>query len=199
MAHLGFVVFLAGLTIASWFASKIVPAEDGAGALAKVGAWASDSGLFFAGGIALIVIGGVIARRAQRPPPKAEGPEKEGPYRGGPEATGLEAAIELLDSMSSKLEALDATSLPGGSEALAGELDSMLSDQIPDFLEHRKLMIDRLGLATFAEMIGSFAQMERGTARAWSAITDEAWAEVPPSLERAKRAAKRARELFDQQ
>lgn len=200
MAHLGFVVFLAGLTIASWFASKVVPVDSGSavglestGALAKVGAWAMDAGLFFAVGIVLMIVGGVIARRAQRV--GNETSENDGP--GGPQSTGLEAAIELLDSMSAKLDSLNADSLPDGSDAIAADLDAILSDQVPDFLEHRKLMIDRLGLEVFAEMIGSFAQMERGTARAWSAITDEAWSEVPPSLARAKRAAKRARELFD--
>jgi len=189
MAHLGFLVFLVGLTVASWFASKIVPAEEGTGALAKIGVWGADAGLYFALGIVLMVVGGVIARRAQRPA-KPTGSE------GGKPESGMEKAIALIDEMTAKLETLDASSLPEGHQALADELDAILSDQIPDFLDHRTLLIDRLGLARFAEMIGSFAQMERGTARAWSAITDEAWAEVPPSLDKARTAVKRAREAM---
>lgn len=189
MAYVGFSVFVVGLTIASWFASKVVPAEEGMGALDKVAAWGADSGLFFASGLILMVVGGVLARRAQRPD------ADDGPKAGKP--GGLDAAKKLLDDMCTRLDGLDAASLPEGGDAIAAELDQLLDDQVPDFLDHRKLLIDRLGLATFAEMIGSFAQMERGAARAWSAITDEAWSEVAPSLERARTSAKRARELFD--
>lgn len=193
MAHLGFIVFLVGLTVASWFASKVVPAEEGTGALAKIGVWGADAGLFFAVGILLMVVGGVIARRANKP----EKPKGKTEGESDKETTGLEGAMKLLDDMSERLSALDASTLPEGGQALADELDAILSDQIPDFLDHRTLLIDRLGLATFAEMIGSFAQMERGAARAWSAITDEAWAEVPPSLDKARTAVKRARAAFD--
>ncbi len=37
--------------------------------------------------------------------------------------------------------------------------------------------------------------MERATARAWSAITDQAYDEVPPSLEKAQAAIHRALEV----
>lgn len=56
---------------------------------------------------------------------------------------------------------------------------------MPAFLDHREDLIDKLGVAGFAEMIGHFASMERNTARAWSALTDEVLDEVGPCVERA--------------
>ena len=61
----------------------------------------------------------------------------------------------------------------------------------------REAMIRQLGLETFAEMIGHFASMERGAARAWSAIVDEAWDEVGPSLERARAGLANARQVLE--
>ena len=85
--------------------------------------------------------------------------------------------------------------LPEGAQALADTLDELLTDTVPDFLDHREELIEKLGLETFAELIGQFASMERGAARAWSAITDEAWGEVGPSLDKAKSSLAAARDI----
>ncbi|MEO0323839.1 MAG: hypothetical protein AAF447_12840 [Myxococcota bacterium] len=67
---------------------------------------------------------------------------------------------------------------------------------VPDVLELRAALMDALGLEAFASMIGHFASMERNAARAWSALTDEAWAEVGPCLDRAREGLQRARDAL---
>ncbi|MEM9070922.1 MAG: hypothetical protein AAGE52_20600 [Myxococcota bacterium] len=201
MKQLGFLLFLGGLTVASWFASKVVPtctdeiqegcAAEGDPADAVI-TWASDAGPLFAVGIALMVLGGVLARRAGKPA-STESDTAEGPYRGG--ASDAQVVVDILDQMSAQLDGLDASDLPKGAQPLADSLDSLLSDRVPNILDRRDMLVEKLGLEAFAEMIGHFATMERGAARAWSAITDEAWDEVGPSLERARRGIRNAREV----
>ncbi len=201
MKHISFVVFVVGLTVACWYASKVVPAPEPAqpseatiaepDPVAGIVRWFDDAGLPFLAGLGLMIIGGVMARRAQRPTRKTGERASEGPYRGG----GTEKVVELLNEMAASIDALDASTLPEGSAKLAEDLDGLLTTTIPDFLDYRRAMIDDLGLETFAELIGHFASMERGAARAWSAITDEAWAEVPAALERAQIGIGRARDI----
>lgn len=200
MKALGFVLFLAGLFLASGFGARKVDVARGSGedgfvtAGDRLDAWFDVAGMPFLGGLALMLLGGVLARRgmsaAQEVVARAEAkragatPSKERPK-------------ELLAKMDAILAPLDASKLPGDAKPMLTQLDALLEDAVPDFLELREAMIRQLGLATFAEMIGHFASMERGAARAWSAIVDEAWDEVAPCLERARAGLKNARAVLE--
>ena len=209
MKYLGFVLFVAGLTIASWFASKVVsPSKEEAsveGTAEVAGqeqvnpvdvviAWAKDAGFPFAGGILLMVLGGVLTRREERKVGKANLPgdsSTDHPDR----KTQKPTAMEILAEIETDLDSLHADQLPQQAAELSASLDELLSERIPDFLEQRAFLVDHFGLEVFAEMIGHFAVMERATARAWSALTDEAWEEVEPSLKRAKSGIALARKI----
>lgn len=200
MKALGFVLFLAGLGVASGYGARKVDVANGSGEAGlvtagdRIEAWFDVAGLPFLGGLAFMVLGAVLARRggsaAQEVVERAEA------MRAG--ATPPKARpMELLARMDTILEPLDATKLPGDAKPMLTQLDALLEDAVPDFLDLREGMIRQLGLATFAEMIGHFASMERGAARAWSAIVDEAWDEVAPSLERARAGLKNARAVLE--
>jgi len=197
---LGFVLFLAGLTVASWYASKVVepppangeaaePRPDPIGAVTR---WGAEAGLPFAAGLVLMIAGGVLARREQHAAARLAREAADGPTE---EGGGAAAILPLLDAIAKRLDELDASELPQGAQPLADAIDELLTEQVPEVVERREALIESMGLETFAEMIGHFATMERAAARAWSALTDEAWPEVATSLERAKRGIARAREI----
>lgn len=181
---LGAILFVVGLTYASWFASYVPVPEEGEAlptGLARVSLWWGQVGTRFVGGLLFMVIGGPLARLADRKTrdANADGEEKGG---GSDPATGL---AEIL----SALRALPIDELEKNPKTLADAIDDILTEQIPAFLDKRQELITNLGLERFAEMIGHFASMERATARSWSALTDEAFHEVLPSLQRAERGA----------
>ncbi len=200
MKQLGFVLFLLGLTIASWFASKVVepPPEDGEvterrpDPIGTVTRWATEAGLPFAAGLILMITGGVVTRREQRTAALVAREAADGPAQPG---GGAATVLPLLNAIVDRLEGLDASGLPNRAQELADAIDDLLTEQVPQVIERREALIDALGLETFAEMIGHFATMERAAARAWSALTDESWPEVTTSLERAKRGIARARDI----
>jgi hypothetical protein len=193
MKLIGFLIFVAGLTVAGWFASY-VPRGEGLVGLARIQVWFGHAGIWFLVGIGAMIVGGVLARRANKAPAGSDAATGQdgGAYRGG---SGPKHVLALLDEIASTLEPLTADGLPDGSKKLADTLDALLADTVPDFLDQRELLIDKLGLETFAEMIGHFASMERGAARAWSALTDEVYSEVEPSLQKAKDGIAAAQEI----
>jgi hypothetical protein len=197
---LGFVLFLAGLGLASGYGARNVDVARGSGedgsvtAGDRIEAWFDAAGMPFLGGLALMILGGVLARRGMSA--AQEVVERAQAQRAGA-TPSKERPKELLAKMDAILAPLDAAKLPGDAKPMLSQLDVLLEEAVPDFLELREAMIRQLGLATFAEMIGHFAAMERGAARAWSAIVDEAWDEVAACLERARAGLKNARAVLD--
>lgn len=196
MRTLGFVLFLAGLTVASWYAARKVDVTEGSGpdgqvtSMDRIGTWGSLAGLPFAAGFTLMIVGGLVARRGTSSAVDVVG-RAEGERQGRP---GLQVGV-MLDTIAARVDALDAGPLPTGAQALADEIEAILDEPVADFLDERERLIASLGLERFAELIGSFAMMERGLARAWSALTDEAFDEVGPSIVRAKEGLAQARAL----
>ena len=181
----GFLLFIAGVVLAAWYAARPLSddmlARDGAGAptaMERIVAWGGAAGFPFAIGVLLMAACGVIARRAER--------------RAAPTAGAGDAAGSDTGQMLRALDQAVATLPEGDPQACAAELherlDLLLEDMIPEFLEQRQHCVAEMGLARYAEMSGSFASAERSLARAWSALTDEVWHEVPPCLATAKRA-----------
>jgi len=185
----GFGLFVIGLTVASWYAAYV---PEGTGA-ERIGNWASAVGLEFGLGFAAMLVGVAMARFAAKREDPAE--EAEGASSGNAASAMKQVGLiaDLLDELVA--EGLTVEKVADQSDQLAARIDHILSEDVPVFLDARPKIIDRYGLETFAELIGHFAVMERATARAWSAITDHAWAEVPPSLEKAQAAIHRALEV----
>ena len=190
--YIGFGLFVAGLIFASWYAAYVPVSDASEPALVgseRIAAWAEVAGLPFGIGWAAMIVGVVIARVATRRRATDDG-------RGSSAA----AAIEQLGLIAKRIDDLvaaypEVATLRGRERTAADEIDAILEDEVPVFLESRLELIDKLGLETFAELIGHFATMERSTARAWSALIDEAYEEVIPSLKRAQAAVHRALEI----
>ena len=191
MRYAGFGLFVVGLTVASWYASYV---PEGVGA-ARIGNWFDAVGLRFVAGFATMLVGVALARLAGR----TDGPEEHAAEANAPTAAG---AMEKVRGIRDRIDGFVARELSpkdvaADAQALAADLDHLLNEDVPVFLDARPRVIDRYGLATFAELIGHFAVMERAIARAWSAITDEAFQEVPPALDKAQAAIHRACEVAD--
>lgn len=192
MRLVAYALFVIGLLLATTQAVFIPDA--GEGLAARVGAWFDAVGVVFLLGLAMMVAGAVLARRAATKP------------SGGVADDGAAAALDPVAVAAELLAALDTTLAPLDGEnlgadsarraALKAALDDVLEEKVSDFLELRPALMDAVGLEVFAEMIGHFASMERNAARAWSALTDEAYAEVGPCLDRARASLRRARDAF---
>ncbi len=188
----GFLLFVVGVTVASCFAARAVTPEPAVkGALPtpgeRLGAWWDAAGIPFSGGMLLVVMGGVLARRK----PKAGSAKTTGSAEEAP------GPVAVLAQITEELASLPADAVPANAVGIRDRLEDILERDVPAFLAHRLELIDRMGLGKFAEMISLFASMERNAARAWSALTDEVLDEVPQCLERAKNAGSSARELLE--
>lgn len=188
MRKLGFGLFVVGIIVASCFAARAVdpkPTEPGGQVTAgmRIGAWWNAAGWPFVAGMVLVVAGGIVARRKTSE-------EGEAADAGRSPEKVLGVIIEKLAEMPDRADEKNAQSLHTA-------LDDVLERHVPDFLDARTAMIDRMGLGPFAEMISQFASFERNAGRAWSALTDEAFDEVGPCLERARAAAGRTQSLLE--
>ena len=215
MRALGMVMFLLGVLIASCYAARAVsPAGTGPGGTVtsgdRISAWGHAAGAPFAAGMVLLVFGGLLSRyrrpgAAARETPMGtehEGFEPEGAMdiilEGEPTPAHVKsehpmAPAVILMRIAAKLDKLPEGEPEQHAEELQRTLDEILEQDVADFLDQREDMVADLGLSRFAEMIGHFAIMERNSARAWSALTDEAYDEVPPCVERARMGLEMAR------
>ena len=191
MRYAGFGLFVIGLIVASWYASYV---PEGVGA-ERIGNWASAVGLPFGLGWVTMIVGVVLARMSG----KADSLADEAAPGAADNAAEAMKQVQLIATHIDDLarRELTAADVAAGADALAAKLDVILTEEVPVFLDARPLIIERYGLEAFAELIGHFAVMERAAARAWSAITDEAWDEVPPSLVKAQAAIHRALDVSE--
>lgn len=191
MRILGFVLFLAGIGVAGVYASY--PAhpdvEEGEQPTpsARISAWADGAGLGFAIGAVLMIAGGLIVRR--------DGGASEGPEGG--RLGHAEKAPQTVRKIRERLEGLPVNELPERAEEVKAGLDEILEELAPSVVDRREALILSMGLGPFAEMIGQFSAMERNTARAWSALIDEAYDEIPACVTRAQDAATRTIEALE--
>lgn len=189
MNRAGLIVFLAGVTLSSWYAARLAPEDriEASGehgeisTLDRVAAWGKVAGIPFGIGALLMLGGGVLARRTQSArdyaAPAGAAPAGEAPAG---------ATLAMLRQIEQAVARLPRDDPQRHVEALHDALDRILEDMVPTFLEQRAQHIANLGLEQFAETIGLFASAERNLARAWSALTDECWSEVTPCLEKAR-------------
>lgn len=191
MRVLGFVLFLAGIGVASVYASYPGHPEVAEGEQptpsARISAWADGAGLGFAIGAFLMIAGGLVVRRDRG---ASAGP-------GAGRVGHAEKAPETVRKILERLEGLPIDELPAKAAEVQAGLDEILEELAPSVIDRRDALIASMGLGPFAEMIGQFSTMERNTARAWSALIDEAYGEIPACVERATDAATRTLEALE--
>ena len=195
MRRTGFVIFAAGLIISSWFAARYVPTDtitgSGAGgavtAMDRIEAWGGVAGWPFAAGALLMMAGGVIARRGMAREAHAHATAAE----------GTPDTHALLVEIDSAVAALPEGDVEANAEALRHQLDDLLDEKMPAFADARQRHELAIGAAGYAELSSAFASAERNLSRAWSALTDEAWAEVPSCIAAARQAMTQALELAE--
>ena len=196
MRRFGFLMFVAGVILSSWYAARFVPPESIAGsgaggkvtAMDRIDAWGSVAGWPFAAGALLMVTGGIVARRAMA-------------RHAHEQATGGEETADthaLLAQIEAAVAALPEEHPERDAQALRHQLDVLLDELIPEFLEVRQRHEIALGALGYAELSSAFASAERNLARAWSALTDEAWEEVPPCIASARQAITQAVALAEE-
>lgn len=179
MYFVGWVLFVLGAAFATSYAAKPVSTGDEPGKLAR---WLDETGAPFAVALGVMSAGSLLVRR-KRQKPRAEGGSK------------ASTPSEDLANIDQAFKALPEPT-PNNAEALHHALDRILEQQIPEFLEHRSMLIDRFGLVLFAQLMSPFASFERNLARAWSALIDESFEEVRLSLDLAERSLQRALALL---
>lgn len=183
---LGTVLFLVGIVVAGTFAARVVPPQvpegETAGAVDRIEAWGNTAGPGFAVGAILMIAGVVLVRVTGRV--GASLPAGKPGYAGTPDT--------LLVSIIDRLGDIPLNSVKQDSKVVKEALDQVLEELVPNLLDGREALIARLGLSRFAEMMSSFAVMERNSGRAWSALIDECYDEVPECVERARGGAAQA-------
>ena len=173
MGNIGFAIFSVGVFLTAAYASYVPTLEGKASAMERISAWFEVGGLPFIGGLVLMIIGAVVARRAKKSPANKK------------DSGDQRSALELLSSYETSLATLKTAVDDNNVESLKQELETLVSESLPLIWEQRESLLDTMGLEKFAEFAGSLSSMERNTARAWSALTDDVLSEVGPSLSRA--------------
>ena len=109
------------------------------------------------------------------------------------------AALERsLDSIVSKLEALDAGKLEIPTYDMRFEIDRLFRDDLTEFADARDSMKRLFGLQAFADIMSSFAAGERYLNRVWSASTDGYQDEVLAYVEKSLVQFHEARDVYRQ-
>lgn len=107
-----------------------------------------------------------------------------------PEAA-LAAIIDTIEGLRRDLPHM--TTQHDGEAAIIERLGEVQATHVPNFADGRPVLISRLGLSGFAELMDHFAGMERQINRAWSAAADGVYDESLDSIERASVMAQETR------
>lgn len=103
-------------------------------------------------------------------------------------AADMDTIQTSLDALVGKVKALNAADRSGQKLFdVCQRIDAECMDPINAFVDAREAMIAKRGLATYAEMMDSFALGERALNRAWCASADGYIDEVNLCLDRAER------------
>lgn len=95
----------------------------------------------------------------------------------------LAAIIETIEGLRRDLPHM--TTEHDGEAAIIERLGEVQATHVPNLADGRPLLISRLGLSGFAEIMDRFAAVERQFNRAWSAAADGVYDEALDSIERA--------------
>ncbi|MCW5757582.1 MAG: hypothetical protein KIT54_10135 [Phycisphaeraceae bacterium] len=106
----------------------------------------------------------------------------DGGGQGSPQAA-LAAIADAVESLRRDLPHM--TTDHDRNHAIIERLGEAQSTHVPAFADARALLVGRLGLSGYAELMDHFAGMERQINRAWSAAADGVYEEAADCLERA--------------
>ena len=147
--------------------------------------WSNRAGLPFAGGIVLIVIGVLLSRAAIRSddePVKASGETSNA-------VADLEALVAGLRKDTAAVYETHGQQPPTELLTPRAAVERIQHTWCEPLVERRQALINRFGMAGYAEIFVAFSACERNLNRAWSTLVDGYVDETGPSLQRAARAA----------
>lgn len=143
--------------------------------------WFSLAGLGFLMGVILIIVGGLVTRRAIKSDLAEEGnAEGEKPLDFGQAIANLREEISgMVEEMTPHLE-----DWPDEDrfEEIKEKLESLHSETLEPLLQTGPRLQALYGMAGFAAVFGPLSGAERLMNRAWSALVDRHWTEATNSL-----------------
>lgn len=128
--------------------------------------WLAAGGLGWAAGLALIVVGAVLGRRAVAAEASGEGLSTEERPQFGPTVQVVIARAERV------LHDIAALPMDRDAPAARAALEAIDVELLAPLVDARGMFAARHGVSGFAEYFGPFSAGERNLARAWSALTD---------------------------
>ena len=189
-------LFVTGVVVASLYAARPAPIAETTGGAPESPAvrllgWVRVAGGPFALGVGLMALGAWLGRARRSRHFSTGSGQKEGTTA---ERTASDSsshdpvalAARLLAHSAARLEKRRGVPQQQDTAVWRAALDELLEQDVPALLELGPALRLRLGAVRYAELMDACAGCERNAARAWSALTDGALDEVPPSLERAE-------------
>ena len=136
----------------------------------------------FLGACGLLLLGALLVRTDMKQRLAAAEAAAQTNTAASPQAT-LAAITEAIEGLRRELPHM--TTDHDRLHAIIERLGEVQSTHVPAFVDARPLLISRLGLSGYAELMDRFAAMERQVNRAWSAAADGVEDESLDCIERA--------------
>ena len=151
--------------------------------LDRLSSWWSMSALPFSGGLALIIIGSLMARKQQalELEDSPSDTENTGQVNLEQSLTEMHAILQATLQLFNE-EELDQSSLLAKVKI---EIENIQKDLLDPIIEQRDRLRARMGTGHFIDVFGPIASGERKLNRAWAACVDEHRTEVQQSLNQA--------------
>ena len=117
----------------------------------------------FGGGMAMIVVGGIVQRAGKRGRGIAADERVSG---------AGDDHLRLISTIRDAVAELDEKKHALPQQELCTEIDELLNGDFFDLVDKREALLDRLGFADYAKVWEGVATAERQLARVWSIATD---------------------------
>jgi len=147
---------------------------------ARLSGWFELSGMPFLGGLALIVIGAVLGRKAAKAELSDDGPDAAGRVDFGVAVENLAKEVQALADEAAAM----ADPSPAERKAMHHRIEDLQLTRFGPIVEARYQLQNRIGLGGFANVFGPFSGGERWINRSWSTLADDHWPETTTSLNR---------------
>jgi len=157
---------------------------------ARLTAWFGTNGLPFAGGLVLIIIGGLLARKVARDEATAQ-PESAKAEEKAPIdfATLLRTLQEEAQALSDEMAASTTQAAPNvlslsveEADKIKARIEAMQLERVDRLIEAIMGLQVRYGLTAFAQVFDPMSAGERNLNRAWSAMVDSHVPEATTSI-----------------
>lgn len=168
------------------------------GPQARLAGWFELSGMPFLGGLALIVIGAVLGRRAAKAELHGDGDRKPGAAKRVDFAVAVDELTARIRALADRAAATDAPTA-AEQKALHADIQELQVARFGPIIEARHQLQNRIGLAGFASVFSPLSSGERWLNRAWSTLADAHWPETQTSLaQSAEQMAEASRALAEE-